>query len=172
MESVYLLTGRPGVGKTTLIKQVLSQLDLSAGGVYTEEIRENGVRKGFRLISLDGRNTILAHIDFPGPYRVGKYGVKIQNLDDIGVDAINEAVKQSDLIVIDEIGRMELFSPEFRSAVIAAVSSDKKVLGSIMLKPDPFADEIKRHKNVKLFELTPGNRERIKKEISDLLQGK
>ena len=167
MENVYLLTGRPGVGKTTIVRRILSNLNINAGGFFTEEIRENGVRKGFKLTALDGRETILSHINFHTAHRLGKYGINTQNLDNIGVDAVKRAIKESDLIVIDEIGKMELFSLSFRSTLLQAISSNKKVLGTIMLKPDPFADEIKHRPNVKLIGITVANRDRV---VADLLK--
>jgi len=85
MKQVYLLTGRPGVGKTSLIKQVVMQIEGKAGGFYTEEIRSRGVREGFKLVPLDGESVILAHVDIHSPYRVGKYGVDIDGLERIGV---------------------------------------------------------------------------------------
>ena len=100
-------------------------------------------------------------------YRVSKYGVDIQNLDSVGVTAINQAIEKSDLIVIDEIGKMELFSPHFREAVLKAIDSGKKVLGTIMLSPHPFADDIKRHPKVKVIELTRANHDEVLREILD-----
>ncbi|GAH03288.1 unnamed protein product [marine sediment metagenome] len=107
MKQVYLLTGKPGTGKTSLIKQAIAGMRGKAGGFYTEEIRSGGVREGFRLVTLDGQDAILAHIDIHSPYRVSKYGVDIDSLDRVGVSALNQAAKECDLIVVDEIGKME-----------------------------------------------------------------
>ena len=170
MASVYLLTGSPGTGKTTVIKQAIAGSEIKAGGFYTEEIRSCGTRQGFRIITLDGQDAILAHVDTPSHYRVSKYGVDITNLDNIGVAAINRALKESDLIVIDEIGKMELFSPGFREAVLKAIDSGKKVLGTIMLNPHPFADDIKRNLNVNVIELTRANHDQVLREIMDWLR--
>jgi nucleoside-triphosphatase len=170
MASVYLLTGSPGTGKTTVIRQAIAGSEIKAGGFYTEEIRSGGTRQGFRIVTLDGQDAILAHVDNPSRYRVSKYGVDIQNLDNIGVAAINRAVQESDLIVIDEIGKMELFSPRFREAVLKAIDSGKKVLGTIMLNPHPFADDVRRHPNVKVIELTRANHDQVLKEILDWLK--
>jgi len=138
-----------------------------AGGFYTEEIRTGGARQGFRIVTLDGQDAMLAHVDFPGHYQVSKYGVDVQNLDNVGVTAINQAIEESDLIVIDEIGKMELFSPRFRQAVLKAIDSGKKVLGTVMLSPHPFADDIKRHARVKVVQLTRANHDQVLKEILD-----
>jgi len=170
MANVYLLTGSPGTGKTTVIRQAVARSKAKAGGFYTEEIRTGGTRRGFRIVTLDGQDAILSHVDFPGRYRVSKYGVNVQNLDNIGVTAIDRAIEESDLIVIDEIGKMELFSPRFREAVLKAVNSGRKVLGTIMLSPNPFADDIKHHPGVKVIELTRANHDQVLSEIVDWLK--
>jgi nucleoside-triphosphatase len=170
MASVCLLTGSPGTGKTTVIRQAIAGSEIKAGGFYTEEIRSGGIRQGFRIVTLDGQDAILAHVDNHSRYRVSKYGVDITNLDNIGVAAIEQAIAESDLIVIDEIGKMELFSPRFSEAVLKAINSGKKVLGTIMLNPHPFADDIKRHPNVKIVELSRANHDQVLKEILDWLK--
>jgi len=168
---VYLLTGKPGTGKTSLIKQVAADLKDRAGGFYTEEIRSQGSRLGFRLVTLDGQEAILAHVDIRSPHRVSKYGVDIAALDRVGVAALHRAAGQSELIIIDEIGKMELFSDNFRAAVREIINGDKKVLGTIMLNPHPFADDIKRRPNVKVVELTRANHDQVLREIQDWLKG-
>jgi nucleoside-triphosphatase len=165
MANVYLLTGSPGTGKTTVIRQAIAGSEAKAGGFYTEEIRSGGTRQGFRLVTLDGHDAILAHVDIHSRYRVSKYGVDVQNLDNVGVAAINQAIEISDLIVIDEIGKMELFSPRFREAVLKAIDSGKKVLGTIMLSPNSFADNIKCHPKVKVIQLTRANHDEVLREI-------
>ena len=170
MANVHLLTGSPGTGKTTVIRQAIARSKVKAGGFYTEEIRSGGTRQGFRIVTLDGQDAILAHVDSHSRYRVSKYGVDIQNLDNVGVAAINQAIDESDLIVIDEIGKMELFSPRFREAVLKAIDSGKKVLGTIMLSPHPFADDIKRHPKVKVVQLTRADHNEVLREILDWLK--
>jgi nucleoside-triphosphatase len=168
--NVYLLTGSPGTGKTTVIKQAIAKTRIKAGGFYTEEVRSGGIRQGFKIVTLDGQDATLAHVDISSPYRVSKYGVDISNLDNVGVTAIHLAIEESDLIVIDEIGKMELFSPRFREAVLKAIDSGKKVLGTIMLSPYPFADEIKRHPEVHLVEITRANHDQMLREITNWLK--
>jgi nucleoside-triphosphatase len=170
MASVYLLTGKPGTGKTTVIKEVIAGQEIKSGGFYTEEIRTAGVRQGFRIITLDGQDAVLSHIDTPGRYRVSKYGVDVANLENIGAAAIERAIADSDLIVIDEIGKMELFSPRFRETVLKAIDSGKKVLGTIMLNPHPFADQIKHRPEVKVVELRRDNQQQVLNEITDWLR--
>jgi len=170
MKQVYLLTGRPGTGKTSLIKQAAAEMRGKAGGFYTEEIRSRGAREGFRLVTLDGQDAILAHINIHSPYRVSKYGVDTDSLERVGVSALNQAAEECDLVVVDEIGKMELFSADFRETVWRIVNSGKRVLGTIMLQAHPWADKIKRQPQVHLVEITRANRHRVLEELSAWLQ--
>jgi nucleoside-triphosphatase len=167
MKQVYLLTGRPGTGKTSLIKQAVAEMRGKAGGFYTQEMRSGGVRQGFKLVTLDGHSTILAHIDIHSPYRVSKYGVDIDGLDKVGVAALHKASRQCELVVIDEIGKMELFSDNFRKAVLQIIDSGKKLLGTIMLNPNPWADAIKLKPQINLVALTRANHHQV---LNELLQ--
>ena len=165
MKPVYLLTGKPGTGKTSLIKEALAQTGVHAGGFYTEEISVQGVRQGFRLATLGGQVAILAHVNIKSPHRVSKYGVDIDSLDRVGVSALEQAAGECDLVVIDEIGKMELFSDKFRDAVLSLIDSSKRILGTIMLNPNPFADAIKSKPQVNLVTLTRENREQALDEL-------
>lgn len=169
MKPVYLLTGQPGTGKTSLIKQAVAAVKGVVGGFYTEEIRSGGVRQGFRLVTLQGESAILAHVNFKSPYRVSKYGVDIESLDKVGVSALEQARQECELVVIDEIGKMELFSPKFREAVQGIISSGRKVLGTIMLSSNPDADAIKRQPQVNLITVTRANHAQVLKELKDWL---
>ncbi len=165
MKQAYLLTGRPGTGKTSLIKQAIAGMGSKAGGFYTEEIRSRGVRLGFKLVTLDGQSAILAHIDIHSPYRVSKYGVDIDSLDRIGVSALNQAAKKCNLVVVDEIGKMELFSANFRETVLRIIDSGKRVLGTIMLNSNPWADTIKLKPQVKVIAITQANYHQVLKDL-------
>jgi len=165
MKQVYLLTGRPGTGKTRLIKEAISGIGSKAGGFYTEEIRSGGVRQGFKLVTLDGQSAILAHVKIHSPYRVSKYGVDLDSLDSVGVSALRRAAQQCDLVVVDEIGKMELFSTNFKEAVLQIISSGKRVLGTIMLNSHPWADAIKRQPQVDLVPVTGANYHQVLAEL-------
>lgn len=165
MGQAYLLTGMPGTGKTTLIRQAVTQSGRNAGGFFTQEIRSIGIREGFRIVTLDNKEGVLAHITIDSPFRVGKYGVDISVLDTIAVDSVYSAITHSDIIVIDEIGKMELFSPRFIRAVQDALASPKKVLGTITLKPHPLADTIRLSKNIRVAELTRNSQNFVLAEI-------
>jgi nucleoside-triphosphatase len=162
-----LLTGRPGCGKTTLIKRVVNNLPRRAGGFYTEEIRDGGTRTGFKIVTLDGEEAVFAHVDFKTRNRVGKYGLDLSALERIGVGAVRRAIQARRLVLIDEIGPMEIRSPIFRVAVNEALDSEVLVLATIFARPLPFTDAIKSRPDVTLIEVRPDNRERLGSELSD-----
>jgi len=165
-----LLTGRPGCGKTTLIKHVVEDLAQGAGGFYTEEIRESGRRVGFMLVTLDGKEAVFAHVNFKTPERLGRYGLDLSALETIGVEAVREAVDGQRLVVIDEIGPMEIRSADFRDAVIEALDSEVPVLATIVARSLPFTNAIKIRSDVMMLEVCPGNRERLVFELSKKLE--
>jgi len=170
VKKAYLLSGAPGSGKTTIIKEVLSKVGKSAGGFYTEEIRDQGIRQGFRIITLDGKNATLAHSGIRSPYRVSKYGVDISSMDEVAIPAVREAIRSRDIVVIDEIGKMELFSYSFRDAVIEALESEKRVLGTIMLASHPWADVVKRRAEVEIISVTRFNRSEVVSRVMGWLE--
>lgn len=170
MGRTILLTGRPGVGKTTIIRDIAEQLGDAAGGFYTAEVRESGRRRGFRIVTLDGSEGILSHVDIKGPPRVSRYGVNLKDLEEIGVAALRRAVAEADCVVVDEIGKMELFSEEFRKAVTEAIESDKPLVGSVMSSRNRWVDALKALPNVTVLEVTLDNREQIVPLVMELLQ--
>jgi nucleoside-triphosphatase len=166
----YLLTGHPGVGKTTIIKKLIEKLKLPAGGFYTEEIRENNVRMGFAIVTLSGLKGVLAHRNFKSRYKVGDYGVGVYTLDRIGVKEIQMCLVEKKVIVIDEIGKMELLSPQFQEAVKKALDADNPVLGTITLARHPFAEKVKARDDVKIYEVTRENQDQVLKTLTKELK--
>jgi len=162
-----LVTGRPGIGKTTLIKKLIDSISLSKGGFYTEEIRERGQRVGFSLTTLDGRKSMLAG-KVRSPYRVGRYGVDIDSFETIGVESIRKAMVSKELIVIDEIGRMELFSRKFREVVLQALKTGR-VVATIKKGRGDFIDKIKSRKDVRVLEVNLENRETLSSKLTKIV---
>lgn len=160
-----LITGIPGVGKTTLVQNILIQLKpLKTAGFYTEEIRESGIRKGFELVDLNGQRSLLSHIRIKSPYRVGKYGVDVVRFNEF-LDTVDFLAKKTELVVIDEIGKMECHSEKFTSLMRQILESDKKVIATIARKGGGLIAEIKNRTDIQLFELTLENRDRFASEI-------
>jgi len=157
----YLLTGLPKSGKTTIIKKLVQKLEGPAGGFFTEEIKEDNIRVGFSIRTLSGKEGILSHKNFKSKYRVGKYGVGINTLDKIGVKEIEDSLEKGKIIIIDEIGKMELFSKGFQDVVWRALESKNPLVATIIFVKHPFADKVKKRTDVKVFEVTKKNRNEL-----------
>ncbi|HEY62373.1 MAG TPA: NTPase [Anaerolineae bacterium] len=169
IDKVFLLTGRPGIGKTTIIQQILHKVPYSKGGFFTQEIREGNKRVGFSIVTLDGQQEVFAHVKFPKKYHIGKYGVDLGVLNSIGVISIRKAMEDNDLVVIDEIGAMELLSVEFVEILKVVLESGVPVLGTIMQRNHPVANWIKSRKDVMLIEVNLQNREKMAIDIIKML---
>ena len=152
------LTGRPGIGKTTIIKKWISEILEQAGGFYTEEIREKGKRIGFKIKTIDGKEGILAEIG-RGKYNIGKYKVNLETFEEIGVKTLEEELKDERIkyIIIDEIGKMELFSEKFKLVVKDILKSNKNVIGVITMANNEFIEELKKY-DIKIIEINEKNR--------------
>ncbi len=167
MGRTLLLTGHPGVGKTTIVKQVMAGLGERAGGFYTQEILGPGGRKGFRLVTSEGREAVIAHVNIRTRNRVGRYGVDIAALDSAGVAAVRRAIESREIVVIDEIGKMELFSGEFRGAVLKAIGSHKIVLATLMQKEDDWTGALRTLPQVSVWGVTKVNRNEMPARVLD-----
>ena len=167
-----LLPGRPGCGKTTLVMRVVNELAVPAGGFYTEEIREHGGRVGFKLATLDGKEAVLAHVNFKTRQRLGKYGLDLSALETVGIEALRRAVRARQLVVIDEIGPMEIRSAVFRDVVNDVLDSPEPsgILATVTARSLPFTDAIKKRPDVTLVEVRLDNRDQVFAELSQRFQ--
>lgn len=155
-----LLTGRPGSGKTTVIARSLEGFE-GAGGFYTGEVREGSTRTGFSITTLDGRSGTLAAVGLRSPVKVARYGVNLADVEDIAADSVERAVSDERvrLIVIDEIGAMEIASSRFRSAVRQALDNPKPMLGTIQQRKDQFLDLVRDRPDVLVLKVDSSTRE-------------
>lgn len=168
MGRALLLTGRPGVGKTTLVKKAARALEPEAGGFVTEEIRGAGGRRvGFRLVTLGGEEAVMAHVDLRGEGRprVSRYGVDVGAIDEVGVGALRDAMTSKKVIIVDEIGKMELFSNAFKEAVLDAVAGEVRVLGTVMHGSHRWVDALKAREKVTVWEVTRENRDELVERV-------
>lgn len=164
-----LITGQPGIGKTTLIRRVVEQLtDRQPAGFYTTEIREKGRRVGFELVDLDGRRSILAHINLRSKYRVGRYCVDVDAFE-VFLEHLSIWDREPDIIVIDEIGKMECLSPKFNRLLNEYLDVPVPVLATIALKGSGMIQKVKKRNDIHLIHIHPDNRDTLVSEISDKL---
>ena len=171
MGDIILLTGEPRVGKTTVIKKIIESLDCQFSGFYTQEIREGNERTGFKIITFQGIEKILAHVNIKDSPRVSKYGVDLLALDSIVSESLEKAVQQNkSVFVIDEIGAMEILSKKFCAAVSKLLNGNFLVIGTIVKRSFPFTDKIKSMPNVTLFEVSRDNQESIVQEVLEFLK--
>ena len=173
MTKNILLTGHPGVGKTTMLKGIIERFThLAVTGFYTEEIRENAIRLGFRAVAMDGSSAVFAHRNFhTGPKnRVGNYGVKPDVLETLVLSHLSPERKAADLIIVDEIAKMELLSMPFRKGLLQALDSDCTLLGTISLKGTGFIKQVKKRDDVELFKITTENRNVLGEQVCRRLQ--
>jgi len=166
---VLLLTGTPGIGKTTVIRHVAEQLsDKRLGGFYTREIRIGGYRKGFELICFNGQALVFAHIDFPKHFRVSKYGVDVTVLDKIA-DNVLSPKQRVDFYLVDEVGKMECFSEKFVHAIRKLLNSDEKIVATVALHGTGLIEEVKQRRDVTLWEITYENRDEMSQKVLNWL---
>jgi nucleoside-triphosphatase THEP1 len=155
-----LLTGPPRCGKSTLVEKLVRQLNRPLTGFFTRELREKGRRVGFSITTLDGKEGILAHENSKSQKRVGKYGVNVGDLARIAVPSMIPSGAEQ-IVIIDEIGKMECLSPIFRETLAKVLDSENLVIGSIAQKGDAFIEKIKERKDVLLVIVPEKNRDSL-----------
>lgn len=164
-----LLTGRPGVGKTTVIVRLLEGLArLDVAGFCTEEIREAGQRRGFRAATYSGESCVLAHVDVASRSRIGRYGVDVAAFERL---VLPELARRANVTVIDEIGKMECFSPRFIDAVRKLLDDSAPVVATVALRGGGFMDEVKSRPDVVMCQITPANRNELPKRLVERVAG-
>jgi nucleoside-triphosphatase len=163
MAQSVLLTGHPGIGKTTIIRHTVAALGDLVGGFYTEEIAGPGGRHGFRLVTLRGQTATLAHRDLRDPKypRLGRFGIDVREFERVGVRALRKAMEEGKMLIVDEIGPMELYSQSFQDVLMEAFMGPHHVIGTIMNKPNPAADVFKFLSQVDIWEVDRRNRDRM-----------
>lgn len=165
MKKNFFITGPPGVGKTTLIRELAGRLkDRHPAGFYTAEIREKGVRQGFELISLEGRRSLLSHVQIKSAQKVSKYGVDVPGFEAF-LDGLSLLERKVGVIIIDEIGKMECFSRRFKELAVEALNSDQPVIATIAAKGDAYIERLKKRADVRLFQVTRSNRDELVDKI-------
>jgi nucleoside-triphosphatase len=163
-----LITGLPGTGKTTVILRLIGLLKgRRLAGFSTEEIREEGERKGFRVASLSGGSGILAHLDLKTGHRVGMYSVDIRAFEEI---VLPEFQRPCDALLVDEIGKMECFSERFVKSARAALEGAVPLVATVALKGGGFIAQVKSRADVEILEVTRANRDEMPARLKERLE--
>ena len=160
------LTGNPGVGKTTLIRAIAQRLEgIVCAGFYTEDTRQSSQRTGFRIVTLGGQEGTLATLGRQKP-TVGKYSIHVEEFEKLVLMQLDQVTTPADLYVIDEIGKMEILSRQFRIRISELLAQSTNLLATITKKGNGFTDQLKRRSDIELIEVTRKNRDELPDELA------
>lgn len=163
----FLLTGSPGIGKTTVIRATLRRLDgIKCAGFYTEEKRHSRQRIGFKIFTLDAEEGTLASIERGSGPTVGRYTVHVEEFENLVLPLIDPEQTPADLYIVDEIGKMELLSRRFRLKMIDLLARPSSLLATIAKKGKGFVEQIKGRNDIELIEVTRENRDQLPAQIA------
>lgn len=173
--TAFLITGQPGVGKTTLVRKICAKLgeQNKLQGFYTEEVRENGQRIGFDVVTMDGTRCILARekpMDNLHRPKIGKYSVYVEDFENLTLPLIKSHGQSQHLMILDEIGKMELYSKRFQAAVHTLLLQKQLLLATIpsqTRQPIPLVEQLRSSPSALLFQVTKANRDGLVNEIAE-----
>jgi nucleoside-triphosphatase THEP1 len=169
-KTAFLITGKPRIGKSTMIKKLVHDLGTDVcGGFYTEEIADAGHRVGFKCVSVDGESVEIAHVDNPSDIRVGRYGIDVAMFERFSLGLLKGALS-SRIIVIDEIGFMQMLSTPFRDTVHDIISGGHIVLGTVPVDCHPDIDQIKHLQTVEIISLNEFNRDATSQLVANYIR--
>lgn len=172
MGNILLLSGEPRVGKTTALKKIIEMIGKdNCIGFYTEEICDELDRIGFDCVSLDGTRIRIADINLNSDTKIGRYGIDIVAFENFIMQIISNSFSSNKIIVIDEIGPMQLLSTKFKEQLNNILNGSNYVIGTIFYKEHPDIDEIKRIPGIKIYALTKDNRNGVLEKIFHEIKG-
>jgi len=175
MKNIVLITAKPRTGKSTCIKKIINIIGKeNCTGFYTEEILDpkSYERTGFKIHSLlDNKTCILSSIESTSKLRISRYGVEIDNFENLVLPVLKGAMNSNKIIIIDEIGPMQMYSDKFKSLLLQLEESNKKIIGTIFYDSFSFIDDFKNKPNVQIVELTLQNRDNIASIIANKFMG-
>jgi nucleoside-triphosphatase len=165
-----LIESRPGAGKTTALSRLAERLrddGVALSGFLTREMRSGGRRVGFEIETFGGERGLLAHVGLPGPPRVGRYGVDVEEFERLALPSLEAP---AGVVLIDELGKMELASERFRSAMSALFESDVPIVATVHTFRHPFTEALKERPDVTTVRLTRANRDGLPEELAERLR--
>lgn len=166
------LTGRPGVGKTTVVMRTLERLQgIPVRGFYTCEVRDSGRRIGFDAVGLStGRRVPLARKGVESPYTVGRYAVMLEEFESLFIEELGSEGLEKTLVVVDEVGKMECYSPLFCRRIESILQRDVPVLGTVALRAGGLAKRIRESPHCTVLTVTTSNRDSLPDRIAAILR--
>ena len=170
------ITGLPGSGKTYALLRVIEMLkdeNLIIGGMIDEPLTDGKRRTGFSVRNImTGESQVFASAEIESKIMIGKIGVDLAKFEEVGISAIKTACEQCDIIVIDEVGKVEVESQAFIDAVKEALDVDKPMILTLHKKSrNPLLQDIRRRDDVRVLEVTPTNRNILPYKILRLMNG-
>jgi nucleoside-triphosphatase len=166
-----LIEARPGAGKTTaigLLADRLRERGVPLSGFLTRELREHRRRVGFEIETFAGERGLLAHVDIKGSPRVSRYGVDLEEFERLALPQL-DAPSSEGVVLIDELGKMELASERFREAVLALMQAPVPVVATVHTARHPFTDSLRQRKDVSIVRLNAANRDGLPSELAGRL---
>ncbi len=170
MKKHVLLTGRPGIGKTTAIRKAIQYIGIErVGGFWSSEMKRDGRRVGFGIHTVEGEKGILAHVDRNHGPLVSKYRVNVADINRVAIPALERAKKSGKIIIIDEIAKMEIYSEGFKQEVLKCLN-EGRVLGTIQQRSSSFLNQVRNRSDVRMVEVTTANRDELPAQIASWFQ--
>jgi len=169
MKNIFI-TGSIKIGKSSVINKVLEQLgEIKLGGFKTTPIFENGLRKGFALESFHGQKQIFAHTNLDSNMKFNVYRYDVSVFENFGTQLLENGLKNSELIVMDEIGMMEKNTVQYKKHIMKCLGAHQQVLGAFQKRAEWFSDILSKRSDTKIFFITEENRETIHNQILSCL---
>jgi nucleoside-triphosphatase len=150
---------------------MLREAGVPVAGFVTREVRERRQRTGFQIATTTGEEGILAQVGLRGGPRVGRYGVDLEEFERIAIPTL-EDVQADAVLVVDELGRMELSSRRFCESVRARFDADTPIVATVHAHRHPFTDALKRRDDIEVRRVTRANRDALPGEILATLVGR
>ncbi len=170
-----VITGEPGIGKTTIVKRVVDLLGKRAVGFWTEEVRDKKTkkRKGFKIVTTEGEEILFASKTFTSKKIVGSYGVNVERFERLAIPVLEKALKCKDcVVIIDEVGKMELFSKKFREFIRKILEDRKRnyVITIPIRDVHKLVALLRRDPDTTLIEVNKENRDHLPEDIVEMLK--